>query len=188
MANGTILPPNTPLIDGRGNLTPEWYRYLASLQRDVTSNTTIISNTTIATDGSIPPAADDSSSIVAEAGLSGFPPILAEPAIDNFTPPYAEPDPVYRAAPLTVSTDVDFSIAPDPAGKTIRHTSTLTADRVATILTTGASPGTQTLIVRTGGGAFNLSAGGVKNLTTNTWALVEFDAAMSLFLASYGAL
>lgn len=33
MANINIPPPNTPLIDSRGRVTPEWYRYLVNLNR-----------------------------------------------------------------------------------------------------------------------------------------------------------
>lgn len=31
--NINIPPPNTPLVDNRGKLTPEWYRYLANLNK-----------------------------------------------------------------------------------------------------------------------------------------------------------
>ncbi len=73
------------------------------------------------------------------------------------------------------------------SGKTVRHTGTLTADRAITLATAGAQAGTQTTLVRTGGGAFNLSLGGLKNLATNTWAVAEYDGA-AWFLVSYGAL
>lgn len=33
MAVFTINPPNTPLVNGKGILTPEWYRFFANLQR-----------------------------------------------------------------------------------------------------------------------------------------------------------
>lgn len=42
--NGQISPPNTALIDERGNITPPWYRYLVQRQRvqDGVGNATVL--------------------------------------------------------------------------------------------------------------------------------------------------
>lgn len=73
------------------------------------------------------------------------------------------------------------------SGRFIRHSGTLTADRTLTLSSTAAVAGDALRITRTGGGAFNLSVGGLKNLATNTWAEVVFDEG-SWYLAAYGAL
>lgn len=186
MNNNVINPPNTPLINGKWLITPEWYRFLVNIQRRVQNTES---------------SADDYRLIEAPApaaDATGFSDayLAAPPSVpfvdqDLLIPPVQELDPfdvttTYRAAPQTVSTDADFTIVPALTGKTVRHIGTLTAARMAT-LGAGARAGTQVTIVRTGAGAFNLSVGGLKNLATSTWATVEYDGS-AWFLVSYGAL
>lgn len=85
----------------------------------------------------------------------------------------------------TINSDANFNLVPGTNPEIIRHTGTLTADRNIN-LGTGQS-GDKFEITRTGAGAFNLSIGGLKNLTTNTWCHVVYDGT-SWYLAAYGAL
>lgn len=85
-------------------------------------------------------------------------------------------------APLVVGTDADYTFASGVVS--IRHTGVLTANRLVTF----PSGPREFTITRTGGGAFNLSAGGLKNLATNTYCVVSRDSDNNLFLAEYGAL
>lgn len=88
-----INPPNTPIIDGSGRVTPEWYRFFASLNREVQSNTTVVIDQTIFGDGTTPIIADETSAVVDEAfSLAPSPQWLD---IDDYLPPVPiEPDPV----------------------------------------------------------------------------------------------
>lgn len=86
----------------------------------------------------------------------------------------------------TVTTDAAETIGVT-TGRFIRHTGTLTADRILTLSTTAAEAGSALRVTRTGGGAFNLSIGGLKNLATNTWAEAVFDGA-AWYLAGHGVL
>jgi len=87
----------------------------------------------------------------------------------------------------TVSSNADFTLTAITNAVNIRHTGTLTADRTITLSTTNAVAGSVFHITRTGSGAFNLSVGGLKNLTTNTWAEVVYDGS-AWYLSAYGAL
>lgn len=189
--SSVILPPNTPLTDGRQLVRPEWYRYFVNIQKridntdDATDNDQIIAGTP--SSGAI----EDLAAAMQDA-LLGVAQVIIEPEQDILVPPYQEPDAfdataTYRAATQTVATDANFAITPSVTGLTVRHTGTLTADRTITLNTTGARAGTQTQVTRSGAGAFNLSVGGLKNLATNTWALVEYNGS-AWFLAAYGAL
>lgn len=89
-----------------------------------------------------------------------------------------------------VATDAAFTLTTLTSAGNIRHTGTLTADRIVTLSTTNAVAGAEFLITRTGTGAFNLNVGAgtpLKALTTNTWAKVVFDGTL-WYLAAYGAL
>jgi hypothetical protein len=87
----------------------------------------------------------------------------------------------------TVATDVDFTLTPLKSNQNIQHTGTLTADRTITLSSTGVGLGTMFHITRTGGGAFNLSVGGLKNLVQNTWCIVAWNGS-AYVLRAYGAL
>lgn len=87
----------------------------------------------------------------------------------------------------TVATDADFTLTPITSAPNQRHTGTLTANRAITLSTTNAYAGMKFRITRTGTGAFNLSVGGLKNLTTNTWCEVTFDGT-AWYLSAYGTL
>jgi hypothetical protein len=87
----------------------------------------------------------------------------------------------------TISSDAAFTLTPFTSGSTIIHTGTLTADRAITLSTTNASNGHRFRVTRTGGGAFNLSVGGLKNLATNTWCDVQYNGS-AWVLTAYGAL
>lgn len=86
-----------------------------------------------------------------------------------------------------VNTDVDFTIEMLTNSPTIRHTGTLTANRVMTLGTTQVWQGARIRVTRIGAGAFTLDVGGVKSLATNTWCDVEYDGAAWRLLA-YGTL
>jgi hypothetical protein len=86
-----------------------------------------------------------------------------------------------------VSSDAAFTLTPLVSAEWQKHTGTLTANRVITLSGTNAYPGARFHVTRTGGGAFSLDLGGLKNLATNTWAEVVFDGAV-WSLAAYGAL
>lgn len=205
-----ILPPNAPLVGANGLVDPTWYRYFVNIQKRIEAEEANIDADQILSGGSFAGAYDDLSGAVQEAllgagsgssvdlaalaqeALLGFAPVAFSNEQDILIPPFQESDPfdvttTYRAAPVTVATDAAFNITPSVTGVTVRHTGTLTADRLATLVTTGARAGSQTQVVRTGAGAFNLSVGGLKNLATNTWALVEYSGS-AWFLAGYGAL
>lgn len=77
----------------------------------------------------------------------------------------------------TVTTDVDFTVTPLTSAPVQRHTGTLTADRTVTLSTVRARNGSQFRFVRTGGGAFNLSVGGLASLATNRWCEVQYNGA-----------
>lgn len=69
----------------------------------------------------------------------------------------------------------------------IRSTGTLTANRVWTLSTTGARLGAKKRITRTGAGAFTLSIGGLKLLSTSQWADVTYDGS-AWYLSGFGSL
>lgn len=86
-----------------------------------------------------------------------------------------------------LSTDADATIAANGPHE-VRHTGTLTAGRTLSLSTgSGLLAGHRRRVTRTGGGAFNLSVNGLKNLATNTWCEVVYDGA-AWYLAAYGAL
>lgn len=86
-----------------------------------------------------------------------------------------------------VNTDVDFTIEMLTNSPTIRHTGTLTANRVLTLGTSQVWTGAKIRVTRIGAGAFTLDVGGAKSLATNTWCDVEYDGAAWRLLA-YGTL
>jgi hypothetical protein len=75
----------------------------------------------------------------------------------------------------TVASDANFTLTPLTSAPTQRHSGTLTANRTITLSATNAYNGCRFTIVRTGGGAFNLTVGALRNLATGQWAIVEFD-------------
>ena len=106
---------------------------------------------------------------------------------DASDPPETVDTRLSSIAPQTVATDADFTLTVGTDAENIRHTGTLTADRAVTLSTTGAYANARFTVTRTGGGAFNLSIGGLKNLATNEWALVIYDGA-AWYLAGSGSL
>lgn len=85
----------------------------------------------------------------------------------------------------TVSTDADFTVTPSARGDYVRHTGTLTANRMVTLSV--APIGSTVRFLRTGSGAFNLSIGGIKNLTTGTWCEIIFTGSVWV-VSGYGTL
>lgn len=83
----------------------------------------------------------------------------------------------------TIATDADFTVTSGTTKRTIRHTGTLTANRTANLPSSQAD-GSVYRFARSGGGAFNLSVGGLKNLATGTWCDVEWDSGASAFFIS----
>ncbi|MEQ1951212.1 DUF2793 domain-containing protein [Mesorhizobium sp. CN2-181] len=94
---------------------------------------------------------------------------------------------VSRGGQQAVSSDADFTLTVFSSAEEQRHTGTLTANRTVTLSATNAYSGARFRLTRTGGGAFNLSFGGLKNLATNTWAEAVYDGS-AWYLAAYGAL
>jgi hypothetical protein len=87
----------------------------------------------------------------------------------------------------TIATDANLTLTPLTSAEHQRHTGTLTADRTIALSTTNAYAGARFHVTRTGGGTFNLSVGGLKNLAANTWVEVVYDGS-AWYLAAYGAL
>ena len=87
----------------------------------------------------------------------------------------------------TITTDANITLTPLVSAEEQRHTGTLTANRTVTLSTTNAYPGARFRVVRTGGGAFALSVGGLKSLTTNCWAEPVYNGT-SWYIGAYGAL
>lgn len=91
-----------------------------------------------------------------------------------------------------ISTNADVTLTTLVDNIMIRHTGTLSADRVVTLSTTNAYDGAKFRVTRAGGssgGTFALSVGGLKNLATNTWCEVVYVASVSGWrLFQYGAL
>ena len=86
-----------------------------------------------------------------------------------------------------ISTDAAATLTVLTNAVNIRHSGTLTADRTITLSSTNAYAGARFRVTRTGGGAFNLSVGGLKLLATNGWAEVVHDGS-AWTLAAYGTL
>lgn len=86
-----------------------------------------------------------------------------------------------------IATDADFSLAMLTSQYHTIHTGTLTADRTITPSTLNAYAGLKWKVTRTGGGAFNLIVGGLKNLATNQWCEVTFNGT-AYVLTAFGSL
>jgi hypothetical protein len=86
-----------------------------------------------------------------------------------------------------METDADETIVVSQNAPYIRHSATLTDDRVITLSTTNAYRGARFLVTRTGSGAFNLSIGGLTDLSQGEWAEVIFNGT-SWYLSSRGSL
>jgi len=85
--------------------------------------------------------------------------------------------------------DADFTLGPNSKG-TARWQNAFTANRTATLNTSGAVEGLRIRVIRTGGntgGPWTLSVGGLKNLAQNEWAEVEYTGS-AWVLAAFGAL
>ncbi|MDX0180860.1 hypothetical protein GOC16_08350 [Sinorhizobium meliloti] len=87
----------------------------------------------------------------------------------------------------TIATDADETFTAVGSTSIIFHTGSLTAGRAITLSTAGAPIGYMERFVRTGSGAFDLSIGGLKNLTTNTWCDVVYNGS-AWVLTAYGTL
>lgn len=87
----------------------------------------------------------------------------------------------------TIVSDANFTLTTLNNAEQILHGGTLTANRTITLSTTNAYPGARFRVTRSGGGAFTLSVGGLKLLSTSQWADVCFDGG-SWVLAGYGTL
>lgn len=92
-----------------------------------------------------------------------------------------------RRTQATVATDADFTLTVGTNAELQRHTGALTANRTITLSTTGAQAGDQFTVSRSGSGAFNLSVGGLKNLTTGNWCTAAYDGT-AWYLAASGTL
>lgn len=94
---------------------------------------------------------------------------------------------VKEAGQQTIATDAALTLAYLTNAPSIVHTGTLTADRAVTLPTANVPAGARFHVTRKGAGAFNLSVGGLKNLTTNTSCDVEYDGS-AWTLTAYGSL
>ncbi len=88
-----------------------------------------------------------------------------------------------------ITNNSNVTIGPSSGfGPLITLSGTLTADRTMTLSTTGAIEGqTRFKINRTGGGAFNWSIGGLKNLATGQWCEVAYNGS-AYYLVAFGSL
>jgi hypothetical protein len=84
----------------------------------------------------------------------------------------------------TLATNADFTLTPFSSPELTYHTGTLTADRTITLSTTNALNDMEWHIKRSGGGAFNLSVGGLVNLAQNRWCKVVYHGGW--ILKEYG--
>lgn len=84
----------------------------------------------------------------------------------------------------TIATDADATVTATVSRYQVFHTGTLTAGRTLTLSSSGVSSGWTMRFTRTGAGAFNLSIGGLKNLTTNTWCDVVYNGSAWVLTAS----
>lgn len=87
----------------------------------------------------------------------------------------------------TVATDANFTLTPNTSAELTLHTGTLTANRTVTLSATTVQDGHRFRITRTGGGAFNLDIGGLKNLATGQWCEVTRIAG-AWVLTAFGSL
>lgn len=87
----------------------------------------------------------------------------------------------------TVTGDANFTMTVGAEPYETLHSGTITADRTCTLSTTGAVSGDRFKLVRSGGGAFNISFGGLKNLAQNTWAIATYNGS-AWVLTGYGTL
>lgn len=87
--------------------------------------------------------------------------------------------------PTTVNTDADFTLTPHSSAPVQVHAGTLTTTRTITLSTSNARANDRFRITRTGAGSFNLSVGGLVNLTTNTWCEVVYNGS-AWVLAAFG--
>ncbi|MDQ6436533.1 DUF2793 domain-containing protein [Mesorhizobium sp. LHD-90] len=94
---------------------------------------------------------------------------------------------VSRGGQQTVSSDADITLTVLTSAEEQRHTGTLTANRTVTLSAANVYAGARFRLTRTGGGAFNLSFGALKNLATNNWAEAVHDGS-AWYLAAYGTL
>lgn len=83
-----------------------------------------------------------------------------------------------------IATDADATYTATWSRAVIFHTGTLTAGRLITLTTAGIPSGWTARFTRTGSGAFNLSIGGLKNLTTNTWCDVAYNGSAWVLTAA----
>lgn len=72
----------------------------------------------------------------------------------------------------TIATDANFTLTPMTSAEHTLHTGPLTADRTITLSASNVQDGFVFRVTRTGGGAFNLIVGGLKNLATGQWCEV----------------
>jgi len=85
--------------------------------------------------------------------------------------------------------DSDVTLTAGSNFPTIRYATTLTANRVVTLSTTGARNGDQFRISRTGLGAFTLDVGGLKTIPSATAAFVDVEYDGTAWrLTGYGVL
>jgi hypothetical protein len=89
---------------------------------------------------------------------------------------------------FTATTTSGFTWTPLSSAEIIYLTGTLASDQTVTLSTTNAFAGMTARFIRTGGGAFNWSVGGLKNLATNTWCEVTVNDSSTWVLSAYGAL
>jgi hypothetical protein len=95
----------------------------------------------------------------------------------------------FTDGPLIVKTDTNLLLSHPESPTHIRHTATLTADRLVTLSKRGALPGTTFVITRSSGGDFALKVGAplLKALKPNSWCEVTFDGD-EWYLSRYGEL
>jgi hypothetical protein len=82
----------------------------------------------------------------------------------------------------TISTDADETFTATASNSLIIHDGVLTVDRLITL--DPATDKWQARFIRTGADAFNLSIGGLKNLTTGTWCDAYYNGTSWVLTAS----
>lgn len=87
----------------------------------------------------------------------------------------------------STTADADATLTPKVSVEHRRYAGTLTVNRTLTLATATATRGDRFKIVRTGGGAFTLSVGGLKTLATNQWCEVVYTGT-EWALVAFGSL
>lgn len=81
-----ILPPNTPLVDNKGLVRPEWYRFFVAIQKDIGDTVLGLDDIQVLEGGLSNAAVRPIPDVLSPALLLSVPP-QSERSSDNLSPP-----------------------------------------------------------------------------------------------------